>query len=89
MEKKYYCDVYFYNCPRCRRQVIGKNYYGLFELAEMGAAKGAGLITYKCTSADCGASYRSDRLIFNGEVVEVSKDEALSNGIVFESKASA
>jgi hypothetical protein len=89
MEKKYFADVYFYTCPKCRRQVIGKNYYCLFELAEMGAAKRAGLITYTCTHEDCHASYPSDRLLTNGEAVEVSAKEVLSNGLVFESKGQA
>jgi len=86
MPMKYYGDAYFYNCPKCRRQVIGKHYYGVFELAEMGAAKGAGLVTYKCTHEDCGASYSSDRLTTNGEALEVSEQEALSNGLAFQSK---
>jgi hypothetical protein len=89
MPKKYYADAFFYNCPKCRRQVIGKKYYGLFELAEMGAAKAAGLITYKCTHNDCGAPYPSDRLLIHGDVLEVSEQEALSNGLVFSSKGSA
>ena len=86
MAKKFYADAFFYNCPKCRRRVIGKKYYGLFELAEMGAAKAAGLITYKCTYKDCGASYPSDRLLTSGDVLEVSEQLALSNGLVFNSQ---
>jgi DNA-directed RNA polymerase subunit RPC12/RpoP len=89
MEKKYYGDAYFYRCKKCQRQVIGKKYYALYELAEMGAAKRAGLITYKCTYTDCGAEFRSNQMFTNGDVVEVSKDEALASGIVFESKGQA
>src|SRR5215813_6312040 len=86
MEKKYYADVYFYQCPRCRNQVLGKMYYALYDLAEMGAAKGAGLITYRCPHKGCGFESKSNHLLTNGEAVEVSRDEAISNGLVYESK---
>lgn len=69
--------------------MLGKKYYALFELAEMGAAKGAGLITYTCTHKDCGASYRSNQLLTNGNEEQVSEEEARSNGLAFESKGSA
>jgi hypothetical protein len=87
MEMKYFADVFFYNCPKCKKRTIGKHYYGIFELAEMGAAKQAGLVRFKCTH--CGASYPSNRIFVNGEAVEVSSKEALSNGLIFESKGSA
>ena len=87
MNKRYFVDAHFYNCPQCRKQTIGKHYYGIYELAEMGAAKRAGLITFTCTH--CGASYPSDRILVSGDAVEVSAKEALSNGLVFDSKGSA
>lgn len=87
--KKYYADVYFYVCPSCKRQTLGKNYFALFDLAEMGAAKRAGMIKYRCIHADCNAVYGSDRLLTNGEAVEVSEGEARSNGLAYESKGSA
>jgi hypothetical protein len=88
-DKKYYVDAYFYFCPTCQGQVLGKKYYALFELAEMAAAKRVGLITYTCSYLYCRASYPSDRLPTNDDVVEVSKEEALKNGLDFESKRSA
>jgi len=68
---------------------MGVNYYALFQLAEMGAAKRAGLIKYTCTYAGCEASYSSDRVMTNGDVQEVSEQEARSKGLVFESQAQA
>jgi hypothetical protein len=89
MEKKYFADAFFYICPKCKRQTMGKHYYGIFALPEMGAAKRAGLLTFTCMHEDCKASYPSDRLLVNGEAVEVSKQEALANGLSFESKGQA
>jgi hypothetical protein len=88
MDKKYYADVYFYVCPKCQRQVLGKMYFGVFQKSEIGATKLAGLITYRCPHPGCGHS--SNHQLVNGEVVEVSPQEALSSGLlVFDSKGSA
>ena len=65
---------------------MGKNYFGLFELSEMGAAKCAGLITYCCTHHGCNACYTSDRVLVSGEAVEVPEKEALAFGLAFDSK---
>jgi hypothetical protein len=64
-------------------------YFGVFQIAEIGAAKGAGAIEYRCMHPECNAVYRSDRLLTNGEVVEVSAQEAQSNGLVFDTQGSA
>jgi hypothetical protein len=82
MPLKYYGEVYIYNCPKCHKQAMGKNYYALSEKAEMGAAKNAGLIAYKCNH--CGAIDSAVRP--NGETAEVSAEEALSGGLAFQSK---
>jgi len=88
MEKKYYRDDYFYICPACEKQVWGKMYFGVFERSEIGASKRAGLITYRCSHSGC--TFSSNHLLTNGELVEVSADEALSSGrLVFDSKGSA
>jgi DNA-directed RNA polymerase subunit RPC12/RpoP len=87
MEKKYYADAFFYVCRNCKKQTIGKHYYAIYELAEMGAAKRAGLLTFTCMH--CGNSVTSDRQLVNGEAAPVSKEEALANGIDFESKGQA
>jgi hypothetical protein len=84
---KYFVDVYFYNCPKCSNPVIGTKYYHLRELAEMGAAKMAGLINYTCPF--CGDSRSSANLLANGHVDETSESEALANGLAVESKGSA
>lgn len=87
MEKKYYADVFVYTCPKCHKQNLDKMYYCLYELAEMGAAKRAGLITYRCMHEPC--DFQSNHVLTNGEAIEVSSDEALSNGLVFETKGLA
>jgi hypothetical protein len=60
MEKTYYVDVYFGGCPNSRKQMMGKKYYALFESSEMGAAKGAGLITYTCNHCEVGSLRSGD-----------------------------
>jgi hypothetical protein len=85
MIKKYYGDAHFYVCQQCKKQAIGKLYFGVFQMAEIGAAKRAGAFTYQCPNPACRATYRSDHLLTNGEVIEVSEDEARSNGLVYES----
>jgi hypothetical protein len=87
MEKKYFADVYFYICPTCKQQSVEKAYFASFTKAEVGAARANGLYNYKCSK--CGAIHRSDSVLVNGEVVEVSKEEAVASGLVFEFKGSA
>jgi hypothetical protein len=87
MAKKYFVDVYTYICPTCNKQSLEKAYFAIFAKAEIGTARSAGLYNYKCSN--CGAIHRSDRVLVNGESNEVSKEEALANGLVFESKGSA
>ena len=89
MIKRYYADVYFYVCRQCKKQAVGKIYFGVFQIAEIGAAKRAGAFTYQCPNPACGATYRSDHLLTNGEVMEVPEDEARSNGLVYESAGSS
>jgi hypothetical protein len=89
MTKKYYADIFFYSCRDCHKPVIGKMYFAVFDRAEIGAAKQAGLVTYQCTHADCRTSYPSNRQMTNGEITEVPMAEALSEGLAFESKGSA
>jgi hypothetical protein len=87
MEKKYWVDVFYFPCPKCRKTSIGKTYFFIYEKAEIGQAKSNGLLKYTCIH--CGASHPSDRVITNGEAMETSPDEALANGIDWESKGSA
>jgi hypothetical protein len=87
--KRYYADVYFYVCRQCKKQAVGKIYFGVFQKAEIGAAKKAGAFTYQCPNPACRATYRSDHLLTSGEVMEVPEDEARSNGLVYESAGSA
>jgi DNA-directed RNA polymerase subunit RPC12/RpoP len=57
MEKKYFVDVFSYVCPACKQRVSDKAYFAVIEEREIGAARRAGLLTYKCTH--CGASHSS------------------------------
>ena len=82
--KRYYGEAHFYICPKCRKQVLSRQYYGLFDLIEMEAAKSAGLI--RCTCPYCGACELWDRLKPKWETLEVSREEALATGLAFESK---
>jgi len=87
MEKMYFLDAYHYICPKCHRPVSGKKYYAVFAMPEIGAAKAAGLIEWACTHPDCGFS--SGRILVNGRLEDASKEEALANGLAFESKGLA
>jgi hypothetical protein len=87
MEKLYFVDTYFYVCPKCKKQSMESAYFAVFEKPEIGAARGAGLVTYQCSN--CGTTHKSDRVWVNGDVVEVSKAEALKHKLAFESKGSA
>ena len=83
MEKKYFVDVYFFNCPKCKQPAIGGLYFHVYQRAEIGAAKRTGLVSYKCQH--CHSKFQSDSLLTNGEVSETTKEEAVSRGIDFES----
>jgi len=87
MVKKYFVDVYWFVCPKCKKQTVSKSYYCIFERAEIGAAKRSGLLTYHCTH--CAASFSSKSITTNGEVSEVSREEAIAGGLAFESSGSA
>jgi DNA-directed RNA polymerase subunit RPC12/RpoP len=87
MEKKYFVDVFSYVCPACKQRVSDKAYFAVIEEREIGAARRAGLLTYKCTH--CGASHSSKSVHTNGEVTRVSKEQALAHGLTWESKESA
>ena len=87
MDKQYFVDVYWFRCPKCDGQNSNKAYFGVFEKAEIGAAKHAGLLSYTCTH--CGESFPSNRVMTNGEVFGVAKEQALANGLAFESAGSA
>jgi hypothetical protein len=86
-EKKYWVDVYYYQCPTCKKVSIGKTYFYIYQRPEIGQAKMNGLLKYKCIH--CGTVHPSNRVRTNGEVVETSAEEALANGIDWESKGSA
>jgi rubredoxin len=83
MEKKYFVDVYFYICPECKKQSLEKKYFAVFDKREIGQARMAGLLDYNCSQ--CGAVHNSKSIMVNGEVTEVSQDEAQNDGIGFES----
>jgi len=86
-EKKYWVDVYYYTCPSCKRMSNGKTYFFIYQEPEIGQAKMGGLLKYNCIH--CGTVHPSNRVITNGDVIEVSKEEALANGIDWESRGSA
>ena len=83
MAKRYFADVFSYVCPACKQRVSSKAYFAVIEQAEIGAARRAGSLTYKCTH--CGAAHSSRSVHTDGEVTEVSKEEALAHGITWES----
>ena len=83
MEKQYFCNVYYYDCPKCKKHNMGKKYFAVFEKAEIGAASRAGLPTYQCSH--CKLHHSAASVLLNGDVVYVTEAEARSNGIDFES----
>jgi hypothetical protein len=85
MEKEYWGDVYFFTCPACGKNNVGAAYYAIFTESEMGAAKRSGKITYPCKNDACKKPFPADRV--NGEANKVSKEEALKNGLIWESRA--
>ena len=87
MEKKYFLDAYFYQCPKCKQQSLETAYYAAFDKSEIGAARQQGRFTYHCSK--CGAAHSSASVKVNGETNEVSKEEAVSHGVAWESKGSS
>lgn len=66
---------------------VGKMYFLIYQKPEIGQAKLEGLMKYRCSH--CKAVHPSNRVMTNDEVHEVSKEEALVNGVDWESKGSA
>jgi hypothetical protein len=88
-EKKYFADAIFFICPRqyCKKQVMQVLYFRAHSKAEVGAARREGLFSYFCPH--CRNVIQSNEVHVNGEMNETSKEEALNNGLAWESAGSA
>lgn len=87
MEKHFYEVAVFGGCPKCPAQIFNVFYVAVTQKAEIGAAKRSGVFTYKC--GQCGTEVSSSKVMFNGEVREVSEGEAVSHGLAFTSSGQA
>ncbi|HST09046.1 MAG TPA: hypothetical protein VLL05_01620 [Terriglobales bacterium] len=83
MEKKYYVEAYRFACPETYIWEIGKAYFAVYEKGDIGQARQAGLLEYKC--GRCGKKHLSKPLVVNGSVNETSEREARKAGLLWES----
>jgi hypothetical protein len=83
MAKKYFADTCFFKWLAGSENSIGRAYYALVVLSEMGEAKNSDTFKYPCSK--CGNLFPPDRV--NSNMEEVSTEEALKNGLIWESNS--
>jgi transposase-like protein len=82
MRRKCFVDIFWFKCLACNRSNHQKAYHRLFQASQLPDSRRAGLLKYTCHH--CKRTFSSQQLDVNGELMEVSEQEALAKGLVLD-----